>query len=77
MSRRTKQPLGELADSVLAQVDREQLVKSAALSHTSSVTVKSVLGQLLVKTAACVREEAGNTEISYDDLSRFRKNYGV
>lgn len=77
MSRRTKQPLGELADAVLAQVDQEQLVKTSALSHTSSVSVKSDLGRLLVKTAACVREEAGNKEISYDDLTRFRKNYGV
>lgn len=75
MSRRTKKPLGELAESVLAQVDREQVVKSAALSHTSPVQVKTVLGQLLVKTAAAVREEAGKTEISYEDLAHFRKTY--
>ena len=57
------------------RVEKEQLVKSAALSHTSPAKVKSVLGQLLVKTAAAVREEAGNSEISYADLARFQKTY--
>lgn len=76
-SRRSKKSLGELATSVLAQVDQERVVKTAALSHTSSVSVKSDLGQLLVKTAAAVREEAGDNEISYADLAIFRKNYVV
>ena len=76
-SRLVKRPLGELATAVLAQVDQERVVKTAALSHTSSVSVKSDLGQLLVKTAAAVREEAENSEISYADLDAFRKNYGV
>lgn len=78
MSRRlSKKPLGELAASVLEQVAQERVVKTAALSHTSSVSVKSDLGQLLVKTAAAVREEAGNNKISYADLATFRKNYDV
>ena len=77
MTRRTQKSVGALADSILAKVTQEQLVKSAALSHTSGVTVKSTLAQLLVKTAASVREEAENTEISYDDLATFRKKYDV
>jgi hypothetical protein len=76
-SRRTKKPIGELAEAVLAQVDQEQLAKTAALSHTSPVSVKTVLGQLMVKTAAAVRQEAESNEISYDDLAAFRKNYVV
>lgn len=74
---RHRRALGELADSVLAQVDHEQVVKTAALAHISPVSVKSELGELLVKTAARIREEAGNVEISYADLAQFRKKYDV
>ena len=77
MSRRAKTSVGSLADSVLAKVAQEQLVKSAAIAHTSGVTVKTAVAQLLVKTAARVREEAANTEISYADLATFRKKYDI
>lgn len=77
MTRRTQQSIGSLADSILAKVTQEQLVKSAALSHTSGVTVKTTVAQLLVKTAACVRQEAENTEITYADLATFRKKYDI
>lgn len=76
MSRRNK-TIGDLADSVLAEVDREQVVKTAALAHTSSATMKSDLGKLLAKTAEHVHEEAVNPEISYSDLAQFRKKYDV
>lgn len=77
MARRAQTSVGALAESVLAQVAQEQLVKNAALSHTSSVSVKSTVAQLLVKTAEHVREEAANTEISYADLATFRKKYDI
>lgn len=76
MSRR-RRGLSELADSVLAQVDHEQVVKTAALAHISPVSVKTDLGALLVKTAERVRAEAGNNEVSYADLEAFRKKYDV
>lgn len=77
MARRAQKSVGALADSILAKVSQEQLVKTAALSHTSSVAVKSTVAQLLVKTAERVREEAANTEISYEDLATFRKKYDI
>lgn len=77
MARRAQKSVGALADSIMAKVGQEQLVKSAALSHTSGVSVKSAVAQLLVKTAERVREEAANTEISYDDLATFRKKYDI
>ncbi len=74
---REKKSIGDLADSVLNEVVREQLVKNAALAHTSSVSVKTELGQLLVKVAGRIREEVGNNEISYADLANFRKTYDL
>lgn len=76
MTRRVKTSVGDLAESVLAHVEREQLVKTAALAHISKAPVTSLLGQLLEKTAARVRQEA-NAEISYADLAEFRKKYDV
>lgn len=77
MTRRMNKSVGAMADAVMAEVEQEQLAKTAALSHTSGVEVSSALGQLLVKTAARIREEAANTEISYGDLDKFRKKYDV
>ena len=77
MARRTSQSIGVLADAIMAKVAQEQVVKTAALSHTSEVNVESPLAQLLVKTAARVREEAENSEISYNDLTEFRKAYDI
>lgn len=77
MSRRTKISVGSLADSVLAKVSQEQLVKTAALAHTSGATVKTAVALLMMKTANLVREEAENTEISYADLATFRNKYDV
>lgn len=76
MSRRRKS-LGELAESVLAQVDREQVVKTAALAHISSVSTKSELGALLVKTAEMARADTDYAEISYADVAQFREKYDV
>lgn len=73
----SRKSIGVIADSIMAQVHQEQLVKSAALSHTSGVTVTSTVAQLLTKTAASVREEAENTEISYSDLATFRQKYDI
>jgi len=75
MTRRTKVSVGNLADEVMQKVAQEQLVKTAALSHTSKVTVKTAVAQLLTKTAASVREEAENPEISYTDLAKFLEKH--
>ena len=70
-------PIGDLATAVLAEVDREQVVKTAAMAHTSHINVQTHVGALLLKTAALVREEAEKDSIDYDDLIRFRKTYGI
>ena len=77
MTRRAQNTVGTLADSIMEKVAHEQLVKTAALAHTSGVTVTSTLAQLLVKTAECVREEVANSEIDYRDLAMFRKMYDI
>lgn len=77
MSRRSPKPLSDLADAVLTEVSREQVVKTAGVSHTSGVSAKTPLGLMLSKVASAVRKEAGNTEIDYDDLANFRETYGI
>lgn len=72
-----RRSLGDLAESVLAHVAQEQAVKTATLSKLASVTVQSELGDLLVKTAERIRDEAARTEISYADLETFRKTYDL
>lgn len=74
---RRNQTIGELAMDVLNTVERQELVKSAAVSYTKEAAVSTELGKLMVKVAEKVRAEAQGPEISYGDLNQFRKTYGL
>lgn len=74
MARRANMPLGDLAADVLSAVEHD-LVKNATVTYTKEAAVNSEVAQLMVKLAAAIRED--RAEISYDDLSQFRKRYDV
>jgi len=68
--------IGRLAETVLAEVERERLSKTAELTYTTDDAVRTPVGQMLLKVAEYVHAEATG-EISYADLEEFRERYGV
>ena len=64
--------LSQLAASVMKEVSQGQLVKEAEVTYT----LKTETGKMLQKVAAQLRI-AGATNITYNDLARFRKTYDV
>lgn len=68
--------LSQLAQAVIAQVDAAEVVKEAGVTYNKPQSYKTELGQGLLKLAERIRE-ASEGKITYTDLARFRKNYGV
>lgn len=68
--------LSQLATSVLDSVEKAQLEKQAKLAYINEQELTTETGKLLVKVAAQLRI-AGSTNITYTDLTRFRKTYDV
>lgn len=67
--------LSQLADSVMKEVEKGQLVKQAEVAYTKDA-LKTDAGQMLQKVAEQLRI-AGSSQITYTDLARFRKAYDV
>lgn len=67
--------LSKLAAEVMADVEQGDLVKQAEVANTK-VDLHTNTGKLLQKVAERVRA-VGSTQITYNDLARFRKNYDV
>ena len=67
--------LSKLAQSVVEEVEKGQLVKQAEVAYTKE-TLKTETGKMLQKVAAQLRIE-GSSQITYTDLARFRKAYDV
>lgn len=63
-----KTTLADLAESIL----NPEVVKTASVTHTS----RSEIGGALSKIAAELRNHKSD-EVSYQDLTEFRKTYGV
>lgn len=68
--------LEQLADAVLKEAEAGQLVKQAGVAYNSQQAMKTDAGQLLLKVAALLKNNA-STDITYDDIRRFRKEYDV
>lgn len=67
--------LSKLAAEVMADVEQGDLVKQAEVAYTK-VDLKTETGKLLQKVAERLRT-VGSTQITYNDLARFRKTYDV
>lgn len=67
--------LSKLAQSVMEEVQKGQLVKEAEVAYTKG-TLKTDTGKMLQKVAEQLRIE-GSSKITYTDLARFRKAYDV
>lgn len=65
--------ISDLAESVLAQVEQEQVVKTASVGYTFSTE----FGNLMHKVAEELRAEAKDTSICYNDIRNFRARYGI
>jgi len=68
--------LSQLAASVMAEVEKDELVKQAEVAYTKRAALKTDTGQMLMKVAEQLRIE-GSAGITYTDLARFRKAYDV
>lgn len=67
--------LSKLAQSVMEEVEKGQLVKEAEVAYTKE-TLKTDTGKMLQKVSEQLRI-AGSSKITYTDLARFRKAYDV
>lgn len=67
--------LSKLAESVMQEVEKGQLVKQAESAYTKE-TLQTETGKTLQKVAEQLRI-AGSAKITYTDLARFRKAYDV
>ncbi len=68
--------LSTLATEVVAQLDKDQLEKQAQVTYTNAQSLKTETGKMLVKVAELLRIES-QAKITYTDLARFRKTYGI
>lgn len=64
--------LAQIADEILS----DNLVKEAAITYNNQQTMKTDVGQLLVKVASILKDNP-SVDISYADIAKFRKNYDV
>ncbi len=67
--------LAQIADQVLQDVAKEQLVKEAEMAYTKK-TFETPAGKMLVKVAEQLRRSS-EQGITYEDLARFRKAHDV
>lgn len=68
--------VSKLAAEAMAQLDKDQLEKQAQVAYTNSQSLKTETGKMLMKVAELLRIE-NQAKITYTDLARFRKTYGV
>lgn len=64
--------LAQIADEILT----DNLVKEASVTYNNQQTMKTDVGQLLVKVASILKNNPA-VDISYADIAKFRKTYGV
>lgn len=73
LPRKKTTSLSELATSVLDEVQRGQVEKTAA---SAELVLGTDIGQSLVKIAKEVRS-LSQADVTYEDLANFRKTYNV
>lgn len=72
---RTPNNIGDLAQSVLDTVEREQLGVSGSVSYTKKASVSTETGRMMNKIAELIRDEVKNDSVTYDDLTMFLRTY--